>query len=176
MMAEDIFGTNTNIVKGKTVTRATAHVREEVSPVPPAILDRYREVTLSMDVYYVNKCAFLRTVSRHLMFRTTIPLLNEKLGAILRKVKAIVAQYNARGFRVVQIHGDNQFTGLSTDLLSDMQITYVPTPRGGHEKHIERDNRTSKERCRCVVAGLPYKRLPKRMIMELPPAVDFFLN
>ena len=176
MMAQDIFGPNTNIIKGKTVARATPHVREDILPVPPKILERYSDVCLSMDVYYINKCPFLRTVSRHLMFRTSIPLLNEKQSTLIKKIKAIVGQYQLRGFTVTQIHGDNQFTTLGPTLSNEMNIRYVPTARGAHEKFIERDNRTSKERCRCVVAGLPYERLTKRMIMELPPAVDFFLN
>ena len=176
-MANDIFGANPNEVKGKMVWVQPGHVREDITPVPPDILDRYGEVALSIDVYYLNDCAFLRTISRHLMFRSTIAIGNMRKKTLLKKIQSIAKQYALRGFVVTQIHGDNQFTCL-TDELAEQPLSAVFHPVGAncHEPFIERDNRTSKERCRCIVAGLPFKRMTKRMIMELPPAADFWLN
>jgi hypothetical protein len=176
LIAEDIFGVNTHIIKGKTVRSKTPHVRENMPPVPPEILRNYGDVSLSMDVYYINGCPFLRTIARHLKFRTSMALKDMKAGTLLAKTKTIINQYSLRGFKVTEIHGDNQFTCLQDDLAEKHNVTFHPCAANAHEPFIERDNRTSKERCRCVFSGLPFKRLPKRMIMELPPAVDFFLN
>ena len=58
-ISEDIYGVNPNIVKGKMVWRQPKHVREDILPVPPEILERYGDVSLSIDVYYINGCAFV---------------------------------------------------------------------------------------------------------------------
>ena len=42
IMAEDIYGVNTNIIKGKAVRRQPGHTREELLAVPPQILERYK--------------------------------------------------------------------------------------------------------------------------------------
>ena len=174
-MADDIFGVNPNEVKGKMVWRQPKHVREDILPVPPAILDKYPEIALSIDVYYINGCAFLRTISRHLLFRSTMAIRNAKSATLFKTIKTIMNEYKVRGFAVTQIHGDNQFTFL-TDMLNGEEVTFYPVAANSHEPFIERDNRTSKERCRCTMAGLPYSKLPKRMILELPKANDFWLN
>ena len=129
-----------------------------------------------INVYYINGCAFLRTIACHLMFRTSMPLRNSDADTLFQKISVLSGLYKVRGFQVVQIFGDNQFTCLQAKLRDKLQITFEPCSPGAHEPFIERDNRTSKERCRCVYASLPYKRLPKRMILELPSAVDFYLN
>ena len=109
------------------------------------------------------------------MFRTTIAIGNARKETLIKKLNSIIKQYEARGFTVSQIHGDNQFTCLSEELL-EKKITFQPVAANSHEPFIERDNRTSKERCRCTVVGLPFNQIPRRMIMELPPTADFWLN
>ena len=77
---------------------------------------------------------------------------------------------------MTQIHGDNQFNCIQDMLTNELSITFHPCGANSHEPFIERDNRTSKEQCRCVYAALPFKRWPKRMVLELPAATDFHLN
>ena len=174
-MANDIYGVNPHEIKGKLVWRQPKHVREDVLPVPPDILEKYGEIALSIDIYYLNGCAFLRTISRHLMFRSTVIIRNARKATLLKAIKTIINEYKVRGFTVTQIHGDNQFTCL-TDALNECEVSFYPVAANSHEPFIERDNRTSKERCRCTMAGLPYSKLPRRMILELPKANDFWLN
>ena len=175
LMAEDMFGVNTNIVKGKTVRRRPGHVREDISNVPPDILKNYREVTLGMDIFHVNGIKFLRTISRHLMFRTSTCIRNANASNIVRCIKSVQAKYKQRGFFVKQIFGDNEFESVS-EKLNEMGIMFSAVARGAHEPFIERDNRTSKERARCMFASIPFKRLPMRMTIEMISAVDFWLN
>ena len=178
-MALDIYGPNPNMVKGKTVRQRRSHIREDdIQPVPSAILKNYGSVTLAVDIYYINGCRILRTISRHLMFRTSIPLANAKTDTLFKRIKAVVGLYQIRGFNVNQIHGDNEFSKIEDRLANDpeLKISFYPCTRDSHVPAIERDNRTSKERCRCICAGLPFKKMPKRMIMQLPVAVDFWLN
>ena len=175
-IAEDVYGVNANIVKGKSVRRQPPHIREDVSPVPPQILERYGNVSLGMDVYHINGIRFFRTISRHLMFRTTQAIADAKAGTLFKQVKKVVSRYALRGFRVTQIFGDNAFNCIEDRLINELGVNFSAVARDAHEPFIERDNRVSKERCRCIYSGLPFNKMPTRMIMELPVAVDFWLN
>jgi hypothetical protein len=56
--AEDLFGPDVHSLKGKTVRRGEKHVTSDVSPIPRDILSLHREVTLCVDIMYVNKLPF----------------------------------------------------------------------------------------------------------------------
>ena len=110
------------------------------------------------------------------MLRITKAIANARENTMLTNVKRMIGVYKARGFNVVQIYGDNEFECIVDALRMDCNVNFYPVARNAHEPFIERDNRTSKERCRCVFNSLPFKHWPTRMTMELPIAVDFWLN
>jgi len=59
IIAGDIYGPNTNSLKGKTVRRTVGHVREDATmDVPKYIMVRYRDITLSADIMDVNGSHF----------------------------------------------------------------------------------------------------------------------
>ncbi|VEU43169.1 unnamed protein product, partial [Pseudo-nitzschia multistriata] len=177
LMAEDIYGVNTNIVKGKTVRRRPTHTREDIEPVPAAILKRYRKVTLGIDVYTVNGIKFFRSISRHINFRTSRTIPDAKMETLLSCVKSTIGLYAARGFVVVQLMGDNEFNCLKDPLLElSPPVKFHGAAPNAHEPFIERDNRTSKEQVRCTFASVPFKAMPPRMIIELVNGVDYWLN
>ena len=68
-MARAIFGKSRHILRGKTVRRQPEHVREDtITDVPQHILTNYGDITLSVDIYSVNRISILGTISRHLKF------------------------------------------------------------------------------------------------------------
>ena len=44
------------------------HIRGSILPIPITILERYKEVTLSRDIMFINRICFINTISRHLKF------------------------------------------------------------------------------------------------------------
>ena len=58
-LAEDIFGPNPNIIKGKTTRRQPGPVREDHEPIPPHVRKHYLDVTLGIDIYHINGIKFL---------------------------------------------------------------------------------------------------------------------
>ena len=48
--AEAIYGKHVSIVKGKTVRNQGKHIREDVSPVPAGVLERYGKVMIHVDI------------------------------------------------------------------------------------------------------------------------------
>jgi hypothetical protein len=77
------------------------------------------------------------------------------------ETQAVIKLYKTRGFTVTRVEGDQDFSCLPNDLL--------PTPLNiadadDHVAEVERSIRTIKERVRCLVQGLPFKRIPKAMM------------
>ena len=53
----------------KVVTRPN-HVKDDTISVPPKSIQRYKSVTVCVDVMYVNKIAFFTSIAQDLKFGT----------------------------------------------------------------------------------------------------------
>ena len=53
-MAEDIYGTCVSNLQGKTARKKVPHIETEIKTVPKSIMDKYRAVTLCVDIMFVN--------------------------------------------------------------------------------------------------------------------------
>jgi hypothetical protein len=63
--AEDIFGPDTSILQGKTTQHKASNQPTHLSPIPPDILSKYRDVTVFVDILFVNRIPFLITSSAY---------------------------------------------------------------------------------------------------------------
>ena len=77
------------------------------------------------------------------------------------ETRTIINLYQTQGFTVTRIEGDQEFACITNDIL--------PTPTNiadadDHVPHVERSIRTVKERTRCLIQGLPFKRIPIAMM------------
>ena len=68
MATEDILRPDLGSLRGKTVRRGGKHVVIDRQDVPRTIMDGYRNVTLCIDIMFVNKIAFLVMISRGIKF------------------------------------------------------------------------------------------------------------
>ena len=87
----------------------------------------------------------------------------------------VLDKYDARGFNVTIVHGDNEFkmSQLKYYLLPILLYIY------GKYKHvdiIERFIRVMKERCRCITHSIPYKYYTKFMVQSLIAGVVKCIN
>jgi Reverse transcriptase (RNA-dependent DNA polymerase) len=175
MAAEDIFGTNLGSLKGKTPRSASTPVDETVTAVPPAIMERCKEIVLAVDLMFINKVPLLVTISHNLKFGTVAHLKNKSKGQILEGIRQTKNLYNSRGFTIVECRGDYEFEA-TRDGLAEMQIMLNATSRDEHVPEIERYNRTIKDRVRSAYNMLPFKKMPTQMLVELVKAMVFWLN
>ena len=82
--------------------------------------------------------------------------LRAALDVMLRK-------YNKAGFDVSKLHTDREFVPLTNEMLDEMNMVLVPVTAGQHEPHVERANRTVKERMRVQHARFLYAAIPRIM-------------
>ena len=68
--------------------------------IPPAILSANRYVTLSGDLFFVNKVPFFATISDHIKFTTAEHIINHKIEQLMQASKHVQAVYRARGFHI----------------------------------------------------------------------------
>jgi len=94
------------------------------------------------------------------------------LKECFRQIKAV---YMKRGFRIVFSHMDGQFEPLRPTL-AEMQIALNTASQDEHVAEIERFIQTLKGRCRSTYCSLPWKRMPRRITIELVYAMTFWLN
>jgi hypothetical protein len=66
-IAKKIFGPDVPAMKGKTVKRKSKMPREDdISDIPPMIIQEYSDVHLSIDIMHVNDIIFLISYSQHI--------------------------------------------------------------------------------------------------------------
>jgi hypothetical protein len=70
LAAKDIYDPNLGSLRGKTVRQSGDCVRPEYEEVPIGIKEQYCDITICMDLMYINKLPFLVTISRDIKFGT----------------------------------------------------------------------------------------------------------
>jgi len=81
--------------------------------------------------------------------------------------------YEARGFTITRIEADQEFACIANDILHiDLNIAAADD----HVAEVERSIRTVKERRRCSVQGLPFRRIPKAMVRAVIEGAHKTLN
>ena len=92
---------------------------------------------------------------------------------MMKEFRAIFQVYNARGFRIIGIHADNEFEKVKQDLLP-VRLRTVGTDE--HIPEVERSVQTQKNENRAVCYAMPYKCFPQVMVREIVLQGNVFLN
>ena len=128
---------------------------------------RFSSITVTSPSAWISsssKDTFFHTISRKIQFRTIAHVTNRSRKTISRETNAVLNMYQARGFNVPDIHGNNEFACITQDILpTRMNVTAADNHVGDFERSIC----TTKERVRTTVHGLPFKRIPKLMVCGL---------
>ena len=173
--AEQIFGPDIGSLKGKMTRWNPLIVDSPITSVPANILERYPDVTLCVDIMYVNRVVMLVSISRNIKFGTIEAIPNNKSATIVNGVTGIRQIYRQNGFNVAAALMDGEFGHLRGEL-ADMGIALNETSRDEHMGDIERYIRTVKERMRAVYNTLPFSKIPARLVIEMAKASVFWLK
>ncbi len=134
-------------LKGKTVRKRPEPVKTDIVSILKEIRELHKELTLTIDIFFVNKIPFFLTLSRVLYFTTVTHLPDRSLDQVFKALKGIFYYYLQQGFRVTIITGDGEFTSLEqfTNLLMGVPWLNL-TSANEHEPFIERRICVVKER------------------------------
>eukprot|EP00957_Ditylum_brightwellii_P024507 1849892-Ditylum_brightwellii.AAC.1 len=75
--------------------------------VPPELMEIHKDVTLAVDIMFVNKMPILTSISRHIKFTTGQKQGSRAAKNILKAIKNIVKLYSQRIFNITTAVMDN---------------------------------------------------------------------
>jgi hypothetical protein len=147
IVAYKIWGPSVATLKGKTVWKRPEPIKTDIVSILKEIRKLHKEVTLTIDIFFVNKIPFFLTLSRVLNFTTVTHLPDRSLDQIFKVLKGIFYYYLQQGFRVTFITGDGEFASLEqfTNLLMGVPWLNL-TSTNEHKPFIECCIRVVKER------------------------------
>jgi hypothetical protein len=177
LAAEDIFGPDDSLLKGKTTWSKPNRVRNVVTPVPPNVIEWYRSITLCTDIMHVNDIPFLVTISRNVKFGTVEALPNRSDQTIAESLLSTIRIYRQCGFRVSELLMDGEFDtdGIREGVAGD-GILVNPTRWDEHVGDVERYIRTVHERMWATYNTLPFNCVPARLVIEMAKHSIFWLH
>jgi hypothetical protein len=173
-VAEIISGPNVMCLKGKTTRSTTKQARMEPIQIPISISEKYKNVTLAVDIMFVRGYRFLVSVSEHIVFGTAGYIRDAKILTIANSFARVCNLYRTRGFRVTIAMMDGQFEPLQGGMPTGVQLQVISADV--HVGLVERYIRTIKERTRCTICVLPYKHYPFVMVQKIVAGAVFWLN
>jgi hypothetical protein len=78
-----IWGKNVAELKGKTVRKMPAPVVSDIMKVPRDLLNLEKDLSLALDIFFVNGIPFLITLSLRIYFMTVSNLKNGKMKTVV---------------------------------------------------------------------------------------------
>jgi hypothetical protein len=162
--ANCIFGPNLANLRGKTIRTKPEHVHIEYVQIPWDFVELHKYVTLVVDVMFVNGLPFLVTSSQGISLVTIEYLKSRNAKQLIHTLERVHRIYGKAGFMVQTALMDMEFKNLRDNLPN---IILNTTAAQEHVGEIKRKIQVVKERATSTINGLPYKMLPKLMIIEL---------
>jgi hypothetical protein len=169
-----IYGPPLPPVKGRARYQSSPRVKEtDIVQIPRSMHEELKHVTLCADFYYVNGVTVFHTISRRIDYRTVSFPLSRSQASIVNELKDVFKVYNARGFRITEIHGDNEFGKVEKSVLP---ARLVCCGVDDHVPEIERSIQTMKNDSRTICHAMPYLCYPRTMVRSIIKTGVVFLN
>jgi hypothetical protein len=143
--------------------------------VPPDIINNNKYVTLSCDIMYVQQILFFITVSHNLHFMTIENIPNRKAQTLIACCDNVFNLYNSRGFVIENVLMDMEFETLC-DELTRRNVKLNTTSASEHVPDVECQICVVKEHVRAIYNTLPYKCIPRIMMIEMVNYAVSWLN
>ena len=170
-----IFGPAKPLLQGEMVRMKPTSNKIEKIPLPLPISQHHQHISISVDFFWVNGHTFLTTKSSKINFVTAKYHKSRGSKTIINTLNEIKRLYESRGFKVNNLHGDNEFN------VNEIKNSQLPTlfhiyGKDEHVGLIERSNRTVKNKARTITHALPYGKIPKVMTIALVSTSVQWLN
>ena len=163
--AMNIYGKDFASIKGKTKRLNPKHITTPtLMNLPDHIIKWHVNVTICIDIFYINKMPFFHTISRKLQFRTAEFIESESLEVLSTCLRKVIDKYKNRGFSVDFVHGDKQFQCLKEDMAP---VKIQIASKGENLSEVKRSIQTIKGDIQILYHALPFKKYPPLMIKEM---------
>jgi hypothetical protein len=163
-----IWGKDVAMLKGKRVKKKPMPVVRDLVKVPKEFIKLHKDVTLTMDIFFVNGIAFFLLLSCIIYFTGVSHLADRKVDSILKAFKEIYVLYLHRGFRIQIVLADGEFQPLKS-LIEALPygLRVHVSAKIEHVADIEQCIRVVKERARAVRHAMLYRCIPRLLVIYL---------
>ena len=121
-------------------------VVEDDIQIPEEIKKMHENITLCIDIFFVNNAIFFHGIDTTIKFRGTIPIRSREGPEIYRALDRLLRHYNKAGHTVIEIRCDGEFKHLIEKVADDLDIKMNYTTADEHEPTVENSIKTMKER------------------------------
>jgi hypothetical protein len=111
--APQIFGPVLASIWGKTVCRMHEPVVADYVAVPQSLMERIKVVTLAGDIFFVDRTAFMITVSQKIKFVTEEHVLVRTAASLVKYLNQVIQVYFHTGFVVRTLMMDGEFENIN---------------------------------------------------------------
>ena len=146
------------------------------APLPPKIIEHYKDIHLDIDVLFVNQTPFLLEISRDIGFIHCRSMSNNVTKRIQNAMKQITLDYQARGFNVVITFSNGEFDHLKNWMKSESHFDLDTCAGDSHVPRTENSIRFLKERLRSIQCETTFKKYPKRLTIEMTKHATMLIN
>ena len=153
--ATEIFGLHRPGVRGKTVGRKPDRFITDRIRIPRDFQHFQKSVTFVADVFFVSAIPFLIALSWKIKFVTVEHIRTQTATQLSNSLAKVCRLYGRASYNVKVILLDMEFEPVETIMHED------------HAGETEHDIRVIKERGRSTITTLPFKKCPRRVIIEL---------
>jgi hypothetical protein len=153
--AEKIFGPDVASLKGKTARSKAAIVRNDEIVVPPELKTQCTNLTLYIDIMFVNGMPMLTRVDDLIRHRACVPMKSQHADQLYSGLDEILRFYNKHGYLVKRIRADNEFRVMLQPIQDNLDVEIELANVGDHVPQAERNNRFLGERFRACYHNLP---------------------
>ena len=173
-----IYGGIEGAVKQKTMRKLLADVNidENTTAIPRSLADELKKVTMALDIFYVERMPFLTSISRKLMFTTGKAIKNRRHDEVMAAITEMASFYKIHGHQIEFIMSDNEFGPLKERIRKAIGSELNLAAPDEHVPEVERNIRVIKDRLRSMLAGMPYKKIPRHFKRELALTCITMLN
>ena len=173
-----IYSVVEGAIKGKTVRKTPVEVSvdENKTDIPRELAKELEKVTMSLDIFYVDRIPYLTTISRKLLFTTARALQSRDHDAVMSAIMEVISFYKMHKHEVNPILSDNEFGPLKERIRRDAGAELNLSSPKEHVPEEERNIRLIKERLRSMLAGMPYGKIPTNFKRELILTCASMLN
>ena len=114
------------------------------------------------------------TILRDIQFRTVEDIPNQQAATILKAIDKVIDLYERHGLKVIWIYGNTELQPLVDTIHGIKAIKYKErhihmniVAANDHMGEIERSIQSVKEIVQSTMQGLPYRRYPKTLLVNL---------
>ena len=107
-----IYGKDPAGLKGKTTRTKPTPVAGHRLKIPKGIMDKHKNVFMSVDTFFVNQIPFFLSLSRKINYTGVQNLSNRKVRTAFAAFVAIYSFYRRRNFIITEVSMDGEFVAL----------------------------------------------------------------